>query len=507
MTFVGHGNPAPAEGEQVVCGECRALMADYVRDQPALLEYFAKRGLTEKDQWHTVLGYARDAVLQVPGCRVIPGFGGAKKTQGFARCVDPRCKCTASFNGAVGQHCCFTCHNGKPCVTNCHQQPFEWPPEAAGRAGMGGPGGAPKSLAHSLMSRLRNGDHAQRAEIAKAIRPRFGETPAEMEDRLRRATAPPADARARRRVMAQSSLWTRLDKEREDALALPEGVERDMAVRVASEKRLKTEMFMWKRLDPDQVTAPSVVADLKGKPARARAMRERTVYQFGVLLCRRLLEDAQSSLSTRMDTYVKGAMKRFRYSAARLDTSFFTKQFTIEDHERKEATGLSETYFASRSSLLMSEEKIDREFHKVREAALYGKKLATGNGYQVGGAAKPAKVAPRGKAQESGGVSKLLKQVERLASKLDRMRPKGGRPRDKGRGGGGGGGDHQKPPPRKKPKPGATAAVGDPNCTEPPCYQCIADGRPKKAERHGPAECWTVHPKLLPKRYGGPAPD
>lgn len=322
MNFVGHGNPAPAEGEQVVCGECRALMADYVRDQPALLGYFAKRGLTEKDQWHTVLGYARDAVLQVPGCRVIPGFGGAKKTQGFARCVDPRCKCTASFNGAVGQHCCFTCHNGKPCVTNCHQQPFEWPPEAAGRAGMGGPGGAPKSLAHSLMSRLRNGDHAQRAEIAKAMRPRFGETPAEMEDRLRRATAPPADARARRRVMAQSSLWTRLDKEREDALALPEGIERDMAVRVASEKRLKTEMFMWKRLDPDQVTTPSVVADIKGKPARARAMRERTVYQFGVLLCRRLLEDAQSSLSTRMDTYVKGAMKRFRYSAARLDTSF-----------------------------------------------------------------------------------------------------------------------------------------------------------------------------------------
>ena len=96
------------------------------------------------------------------------------------------------------------------------------------------------------------------------------------------------------------------------------------------------------------MTSPAVAADLKRKPAKARAMRERTVYQFGVLLCRRLLEDSHSSLSTRMDTYVKGAMARFRYSAARLDTSFFTKQFKIEDHEWKEATGLSETYFASR---------------------------------------------------------------------------------------------------------------------------------------------------------------
>jgi hypothetical protein len=356
---------------------------------------------------------------------------------------------------------------------------------------------------------MRSGDHAQRAELAKAMRPRFGETAAEMEDRLRRATAPPADAQARRRVMAQSSLWTRLDKEREDALALPEGLERDMAVRVASEKRLKTEMFMWKRLDPDQVTAPSVVSDLKGKPARARAMRERTVYQFGVLLCRRLLEDAQSSLSTRMDTYVKGAMKRFRYSAARLDTSFFTKQFTIEDIERKEATGLSETYFASRSSLLMSAEKIDREFHKVREAALYGKKLATGNGYLVGGAAKPAKATPNGKAQDKGGLSKLAKQIDRLASRLDKLRPRGGRPRDSGRGGRNGGGGRHKDSPRplKKPKPGAKVASGDPNCEDPPCYQCIADGRPKKAEKHAPAACWTVHPELLPARYGGPAPD
>ena len=102
----------------------------------------------------------------------------------------------------------------------------------------------------------------------------------------------------------------------------------------------------------------------------------------------------------------------------------------------------------------MSEENIDREFHKVREAALYGEKLATGNGYQVGGAAKPAKVAPRVKAQDCGGVSKLLKQVERLASKLDRMRPKGGRPRDNGRGDRGRGGDHQKPPPEEETEAG-----------------------------------------------------
>ena len=408
MTFAD-GTPAPAKGEQVVCGECRGKVSDYIRNQPALRDNFAARGLSEKEQWSTILGFALDTVLRVPGCRAMPGFGVADVAPRFARCKDPRCKCAASFNGMADQHCCITCHNGTPCETNCHRQPFQWPPAApTGRTGLGSPSAMPRSLADSLLNQMRTGDHAQRAELAKAMRPRFGETAAEMEDRLRRATAPPADAQARRRVMAQSSLWTRLDKEREDALALPEGMERDMAVRVASEKRLKTEMFMWKRLDPDQVTAPSVVSDLKGKPARARAMRERTVYQFGVLLCRRLLEDAQSSLSTRMNTYVKGAMKRFRYSAARLDTSFLTKQFTIEDHERKEATGLSETYFASRSSLLMSAEKIDREFHKVREAALYGKKLATGNGYQVGSAAKPAKVTPKVRAQEHGGYEQAL---------------------------------------------------------------------------------------------------
>ena len=204
---------------------------------------------------------------------------------------------------------------------------------------------------------------------------------------------------------------------------------------------------------------------------------------------------------------------RFEYSCARLEETFFTKQFTIEDIERKERTGLAESWFAGRKSKRMSAEKIDDEFHRVRELALHGKTIPKGDGYQVGGAAAGAAVLKDRKGREKRTeYQKLHSRFDKLSNLFDRMRQKGG----------GEGLDTRKPKPRPK-RPGRTpkqtaaerkkqrlvklSVKGDPDSTEGPCYQCIADGRPEKAQKHGPAGCWTLHPNLLPARYGGPAPD
>ena len=41
----------------------------------------------------------------------------------FARCAHPECRCTASFDGNPGEHCCLTCKNGIPCQGNWHPTP------------------------------------------------------------------------------------------------------------------------------------------------------------------------------------------------------------------------------------------------------------------------------------------------------------------------------------------------------------------------------------------------
>ena len=41
----------------------------------------------------------------------------------FARCAHPDCRCTASFDGNPGEHCCLTCKNGRPCQGNWHPTP------------------------------------------------------------------------------------------------------------------------------------------------------------------------------------------------------------------------------------------------------------------------------------------------------------------------------------------------------------------------------------------------
>lgn len=413
MTFPG-AVAAPGVGERVACGQCRESLGTYMREQPALLANFKQRGMSERDQWGAVMGFAESAALQVPGCRPVPGFGTTPPMPPFARCVDKRCKCAASFNGQAGEHCCATCRRGSPCVENYHQRPFK---RASAEPMVGKT--PPSVRVDNLLNQIRSGGREQRERIARAIAPRRGVEADGLDERLSRAVAPPADAKQRRRVLAQSSLWTRLEKDSEDAMAMPEGEERDMAVRMASEKKLRTEMGLWNRLDPDRVTSATVATDLRNRPGRARVMRERTVYQFGVLLCRRVLDDERTSLSDRMRTYVEGSLKRFEYSAARLEVTYFTKQFKIEAIERKEATGLSETWFASRASKRMSAEKIDSEFHRVREAALHGKTLAAGNGYIVGGAAAGAPVLKKTKAAKDGKVAQALhKRLDKLSAQL-----------------------------------------------------------------------------------------
>ena len=140
MTFDG-GKPGPRGGERLLCRECRASLARYMATQTDMLANFSSRGLSEREQWDTVVGYAMESLLGVPGARHIAGFGTAPPEKvvvpKFARCVDSNCKCTASHDGQAGRHCCKTCSLGTPCVKNYHQMPFVWPPETS----TGGSGG------------------------------------------------------------------------------------------------------------------------------------------------------------------------------------------------------------------------------------------------------------------------------------------------------------------------------------------------------------------------------
>jgi hypothetical protein len=214
-------------------------------------------------------------------------------------------------------------------------------------------------------------------------------------------------------------------------------------------------------------------------------------------------------VSKQSRAFLEGALVRFEYSCARLEETFFTKQFTLEDIERKERTGLAESWFAGRKSKRMSAEKIDDEFHRVRELALHGKAIPKGDGYQVGGAAVGTVASKDKKTRDKKSeYQKLHSRFDRLSNLFDRLKD------------GGGGSPGGKPKPRPK-RPGRTPKLtaaekkkqrlvklsvkGDPDSTEAPCFQCIADGRPEKAAKHGPAGCWTLHPDLLPACFGGPA--
>lgn len=89
----------------------------------------------------------------------------------------------------------------------------------------------------------------------------------------------------------------------------------------------------------------------------------------------------------------------------------------------------------------MSAEKIDDEFHRVRELALHGKTIPKGDGYQVRGAAAAAAVPRDRTARErKSEYQKLYSRFDKLSNLFDQMWQNGG----------GEGLDTRKPKPKPK---------------------------------------------------------
>jgi hypothetical protein len=57
MTFAG-GKPGPRDGERLLCQKCRASLESYMATQSDMLANFSSWGMSERDQWDTVVGYA-----------------------------------------------------------------------------------------------------------------------------------------------------------------------------------------------------------------------------------------------------------------------------------------------------------------------------------------------------------------------------------------------------------------------------------------------------------------